>query len=304
VRPLLATSTNPFLRNLQVHDLQLTVGSESWLRSRDMDVEVSGRLNVAFDRRHEDLRLTGSLNVERGTYTLYYPPLQSRRFQVREGTVNFPGTPGLDPNLAITAAYRARARGEPLDVLAVVSGTLQSPRVTLASDAQPPIGESDLASYLFFGVPTWEVAGAGGPGAADMRAMAGLGARALGPSVLGYASSGLQTLVQSAGLLDHVSLTAAEVLPGRQDATGLTGLLAGTQLELGRYIGNVFVGYTQRFGDTSYDPAMRIEWRFLPEYSLELFGEDRFARTPGFSLRSEPGLKKVYGFALFREWGF
>jgi hypothetical protein len=185
VRPLLATSQNPFLRNLDVRNLQVAVANESWLRSRDMDVEVTGNLNVTFDRRQEDLRLTGVLNVERGTYTLYYPPLQSRRFQVRQGVVEFPGTPGLDPNLSITAAYRARAQGEPLDVLAVVSGTLQGPRVRLSSDAQPPISESDLASYLFFGVPTWEVASTGGPNAADMRGITGLGVRAIAPSVLG-----------------------------------------------------------------------------------------------------------------------
>jgi hypothetical protein len=245
------------------------------------------------------------LNVERGTYTLYYPPLQSRRFQVRQGTVEFPGTPGLDPNLAITAAYRARAQGEPLDVLAIVSGTLQSPRIRLSSAAQPPISESDLASYLFFGVPTWEVASTGGPGAADMRGMAGLGVRAIAPSVLGYASSGLQSLVQGAGLLDYVSLTASDATPMPGATAGLTGFLAGTQLELGRYLGStVFVGYSQRLSNGSYDPAIRLEWRFLPEFSLEMFSEDRFARTPGFGMRFDSGMRKVYGFSLFREWGF
>ncbi|HSJ23801.1 MAG TPA: translocation/assembly module TamB domain-containing protein [Longimicrobiales bacterium] len=304
VRPLLAASTNPFLRNLQIRNLQVAVGNESWIRSQDMDVEVTGNLNISFDRRDEDLRMLGSLNVERGTYTLYYPPLQSRRFQVREGTIVFPGTPGIDPNMTITAAYRARANNEPLDILAVVSGTLQNPRVRLASDAQPPISESDLASYLFFGVPTWEVANTG-VGGADVRAVAGLGVRAIGPSVLGYASSGLQTLVQNAGLLDYVSLTAAEASAADRAAPGLTSFLAGTQLEIGRYLGpDLFVGYSQRLGATTYDPAMRLEWRFRPEYSLEMFAEDRFARLPGFGLRSEPGLRKVYGFSLFREWGF
>jgi hypothetical protein len=305
VRPLLAASQNPFLRNLEVRNLQVAVGNESWLRSRDMDVEVTGNLNVTFDRRKEDLRLTGLLNVERGTYTLYYPPLQSRRFQVRQGTIEFPGTPGLDPSLSITAAYRARAQGEPLDVLAVVSGTLQSPRVRLSSAAQPPISESDLASYLFFGVPTWEVANTGGPGAADMRGMAGLGVRAIAPSVLGYASSGLQSLVQGAGLLDYVSLTASDASPLPGATAGLTGFLAGTQLELGRYLGStVFVGYSQRLSNGSYDPAVRLEWRFMPEFSLEMFSEDRFARTPGFGMRFDSGMRKVYGFSLFREWGF
>jgi hypothetical protein len=301
VRPLLASSQNTFVRNLQVRNLQVTLGHDSWLRSRDMDVEVSGNLTVSLDRREQDFRLIGALNVERGTYSLYYPPLQSRRFQVREGTIEFPGTPGIDPNLAITAAYRARARGEPLDVLAVVGGTLQNPRVRLTSDAQPPISESDLASYLFFGVPTWEVASTGGPGAADMRVFAD---RALRPSVLGYASSGLQTLVQSAGLLDYVSLTAADASPAERNSA-LSSFFADTQLELGRYLGpTVFVGYTQRLGNATYDPAVRVEWRFLPEFSLEMFAEDRFARTPGFGLRPETGQKKVYGFSLFREWGF
>jgi autotransporter translocation and assembly factor TamB len=304
VRPLLATSLNPFLRGMQVRGMQVTVGSDSWLRSRDMDVEVSGGLAVAFDRRDEDLRLSGSLNVERGTYTLYYPPLQSRRFKVTGGSIDFVGTPGIDPNLAITAAYRARAQGEPLDILAGVSGTLQNPRVRLSSDTQPPISESDLASYLFFGVPTSQVANSGAA-TGDVRAVAGLGARALGPSVLGYASSGLQTLVQGAGLLDYVSLSAAEVGAGSAAAGGLTGVFAGTQLELGRYIGSrLFLGYTQRLGGASYDPAARLEWRFLPEYTFELFAEDRLARTPGFGIRPDAGLRKVYGFSLFREWGF
>jgi hypothetical protein len=304
VRPLLAAATNPFLRNLQIRNMQVAVGNESWIRSRDMDVEVTGNMNITFDRRDEDLRLLGSLNVERGTYTLYYPPLQSRRFQVREGSIEFPGTPGIDPNMTITAAFRARANNEPLDILAMVSGTLQNPRVRLASESQPPISESDLASYLFFGVPTWEVASIGA-GAADVRAVAGLGFRAFAPSVLGYASSGLQTLVQSAGLLDYVSLTSAEAGAGDQAAPGLTRFLAGTQLELGRYLGsNLFVGYAQRLGAASFDPAVRLEWRFLPEFSLEAFAEDRFARLPGFGTRSEPGFRRVYGFMLFREWGF
>jgi hypothetical protein len=302
VRPFIAASRNPFLKNLYVTDMQVSVGTDSWLRSRDMDVEVSGDVNVAFDRRHEDFQLTGALNVGRGTYTLYYPPLQSRRFQVRQGSITFPGTPGIDPNLAITAAYRARARGEPLDVLANVTGTLQNPRVHLSSEVQPPISESDLASYLFFGVPTWEVANAGG--GQQGRAMAGLGS-AITPSVLGYASSGLQTLVQNAGLLDYVGLTTTESGVTRPADAGLSDFLDETQLEIGRYLtSDVYVGMSKRLGTSNLDAGARVEWRFLPEYSFELFAEDRLARAPAFGLRQETGLRKVYGFLLFREWGF
>jgi hypothetical protein len=305
VRPLIAASQNPFLKNLHVRDLQVNAGANSWLRSRDMDVEVSGRLNVALDRRPgaEDFRLTGSLNVERGTYTLYYPPLQSRRFQVRSGAIDFLGTPGIDPNLSITAAYKARtAQGEPLDILAVVSGTLQSPRVRLSSDVQPPISESDLASYLFFGVPTWQVANSAQQ---DRSAVTGLGVAALAPSVLGYASSGLQTLVQNAGILDYVGLTTAEGGLTSQADAGFSNILAGTQLEVGFYLRqDLFIGASKRLGTSNMDVGGRLEWRFLPEYSFELFAEDRLARSPGFGLRQESGLRRVYGLLLFREWGF
>jgi len=301
VRPLLAASKNPFLRALRVHDLELQVGSNSWLRSQDMDVEVTGDLTINLDRIEDDLRLSGILDVQRGTYTLYFPPFISRRFRVSEGTIEFPGTPGIDPNLAITAAYRARIDAEPLDIVAGVSGTLQTPRIRLSSQEQPNVSESDLASLLFFGVRTWELVGTSGT-QNEFRAVTG---RALQPSLFGYASSGLQTLVQNAGLLDYISLTAGDMLP-TDDARGLGGLFAGTRLELGRYLpwGNIYLGYTQRLSSANLDAGARMEWRFLPEYSFELFAEDRLARMPGFGLRQETGQKKVYGFSLFREWSY
>src|SRR5690606_3628935 len=108
----LPESQSPFLRNLAVQDLQVNVVQGAWLRSRDMNVQVAGNLTVDFDRRAEDLRMIGTLVAVRGTYQLYYPPF-ARRFEVREGTVEFPGTPGIDPNLRISAAYRARTPNEP-----------------------------------------------------------------------------------------------------------------------------------------------------------------------------------------------
>ena len=304
VRPLLSSSVNPFLRGLLVRDLNVEVVGDSWLRSREMDVEVRGNLLVAFDMQQELLRLTGALDVTRGTYTLTYPPLQSRRFQVRDGTIEFLGTLGMDPNLSITAAYKARdSYGEPLDILAVVSGTLQNPRVRLASDAQQTISESDLASYLFFGMPTWQVSNST-TGANNSRA-ADLGLSVLAPSVLGYASSGLQTLVQGAGLLDYVALTSSDTGAPQNSSFGIGNFLTGTTLEVGRYFGSdLYIGYSQMLSSASLEPLVRLQWQFRPEYSLELYAEDRLARTPGFGVRPESGLKRVYGLLLFREWGF
>ncbi len=302
VKRVLPESQSPFLRNLAVQDLQVNVVQGAWLRSRDMNVQVAGNLTVDFDRRAEDLRMIGTLVAVRGTYQLYYPPF-ARRFEVREGTVEFPGTPGIDPNLRISAAYRARTPNEPLDIIANVTGTLRNPRVRLSSAAEPPISESDLASYLFFGVPTYALDQSG---ASDESrdGFAGLGVSAFAPTALGYVASGLQTLAQNFGLVDYVGLTAAEATPGTMDA-GLGGLLATTEIELGRYLSpTMFVAYTQRLAAQNYSAGVRLEWRFHPTFTAEAFAEDRFARAPSFGYTEAAALRKVYGFSLFREWGY
>lgn len=302
VRRVLPSTENPFLRNLVVRDTRVTVGSGSWIRSSEMNVEVTGDLTVTFDRRRDDLIITGVLEAQRGTYDLTYPPFQTRRFDVREGTVEFPGTPGLDPTLAITAVYRARsglAQGEPIDILAQLSGSLQAPRVRLTSEEQPPISESDLASYLFFGVPTYalDISGSSGGGG-----LTNLGVGTLAPTVLGSAASLLQNLAQRYGLVDYVGLTAAEnsALTPQQ---GRLNPITDTNLEVGRYWGPFYIAATQRLDD-SFEPGFRLEWTLNPTFSAELFAEDRFAREPGFGGLRASDSRKVYGFSLFREWSY
>jgi hypothetical protein len=75
--------------------------------------------------------------------------------------VEFTGTPGINPALNIEAVTRFRSQGgEPLAIFANVGGTLMNPRVRLSTDAQPPIAESDLISYLLFGRPSYALASA------------------------------------------------------------------------------------------------------------------------------------------------
>jgi len=69
---------------------------------------------------------------------------------------------------------------------------------------------------------------------------------------------------------------------------------------------------SQRLANASSVPAVRLEWRFHPTYTLELFSEDRFARdAPGFGYYQEALMRRdaqqspvIYGFFLFREWGY
>lgn len=318
VKRILPVTTSPFVRNLQVRDLAITVGRESWLRSRNLNVEVSGRLQVALDRADpneprnvQDVRLAGELNAVRGTYQLEYRPFTVRRFQIREGTVDFPGTPGLDPNLSITTVYRTRPlQGEPIDILALVSGTLLSPRIRLSNEQDPPISESDLASYLFFGVPTsaLSLAQASSLDAfGSAGAVTSLGRNAILTSTLGYLASGLQSLAQDYNLLDYVSLTAADGQPGSAQTQPLSfgSMFSDTRLEIGRYFPpNIFAIYSQRLAGSSNGIGVRVEWRFHPTYTIELFGEDRFARGQPLGIESSAAFRKVYGFFLFKEWSY
>jgi hypothetical protein len=299
VRNVLPASENPFLRNLRVENLQLSVGSDAWLRGRQMNVELAGDISVDYDRRAQNLVLNGSLQAVRGTYRLEYGFL-ARVFEVQNGTVEFPGTPGMDPNLSIRAVYTARTGDQPIDISAEVTGTLTSPRVRLTSDVQPPISESDLASYLFFGAPTTAFASGSSTGGG---VFSGLGRSVLEASGLGLFAGGLQTLGQSVGLVDYVGLTAAEASPARD--TGIGGFLSGTRIELGRYITpRLFLIYTQPLNSTARDPGIRLEWRFHPTYTAEIFTEDRFARAPSFGLTQAFSLRRVYGFLLYREWSY
>ena len=315
LQSFLPPTQNPFVKNLVIRDLRVAVGRESWLRSRDLNVELIGELVISFldtdplasQRSVEDLRMLGTLRALRGTYTLYSTGI-ARQFSLREGTIEFPGTPGMDPNLGINAVYRARpSQGDPIDIIAVVGGTLRSPRVRLTSDEEPPISESDLASYLFFGLPTYALSPSQNAGVTQTISgldvpLAGLGVRALTSSGFGYLASGLQTFAQNFGILDYVSLTAAEAT-GVTQQNALSGLFAGTRLELGRYIGDeVYIAASQRLTSRG-TPGVRLEWRFLPTLTAEFFSEDRFARNPSFGIETSD-LKRVWGLLLFREWSY
>ena len=318
LQSFLPPSQNPFVKNLLIRDLRVEVGRESWLRSRDLNVELTGDLNITFvdndlttsQRSAEELRLLGTLTALRGTYTLYSIGT-ARQFSIREGTIEFPGIPGVDPNLGINAVHRARpSQGDPIDIIAVVGGTLRSPRVRLTSDEEPPISESDLASYLFFGLPTYAISPSQNAAVSSLGlnseviGVAGtLGVRALTSSGFGYLAAGLQTFAQNYGIVDYVSLTAAEASGHEQPQGALAGLFAGTRLELGRYFGDqVYVAASQRLASGG-SPGVRLEWRFLPTLTAEFFSEDRFARNPSFGIENSD-LKRVWGVLLFRDWSY
>jgi hypothetical protein len=299
VRPVVEAAQNPFLQNLRV-DVDLSLQRDFWLRSREINVEMGGDLIVAFDRAQRDILLVGMLEATRGNYVAF-----GRQFQVREGMVEFVGTPGVNPTLAIEAVHRLRREGgEPLEIIASVGGTLLNPRVSLSSQAQPPIAQSDLISYLIFGRPSYAL---GSGETSVLEGAAGAGVSAVTGTIATQLS---QVLARQIGL-DFFTITQAQ----ESDVGGLPptvgSAFAGTQVEVGQYLReNLFLALVLRplrgIGGTQAQlPGARLEWRFSDTWTMEGYVEDRFGRQGVFTF-GQAGLQvsRIFGIELYREWGY
>lgn len=299
VRPVVEAAQNPFLQNLRV-DVDLSIQRDFWLRSREINVEMGGDLIVAFDRARRDILLVGMLEATRGSYVAF-----GRQFQVREGMVEFVGTPGVNPSLDIEAVHRLRREGgEPLDIIASVGGTLLSPRVSLSSEAQPPIAQSDLISYLIFGRPAYAL---GSGETSVLEGAAGAGVSAVTGTIATQLS---QVLARQIGL-DFFTITQAQ----ESDVGGLPATMgsafADTQVEVGQYLReNLFLALVLRplrgIGRTQVQlPGARVEWRFSDTWTMEGYVEDRFGRQGVYTF-GEAGFQvsRILGIELYREWGY
>jgi hypothetical protein len=296
---VLAATRNPFLDNLLVI-IDLAVDRNTWIRSPDLNVEMQGDLSLTFDRRQRDVVFVGELQAVRGQYNLY-----SRTFEVDEGTVEFVGIPGINPNLDIQARTRVRRRdGDPLTITANVEGTLVEPRVSLGSE-EAAVAESDLLSYLVFGQSSAQTT-TGNVG--QVASQAGTAAAA---ALGGTLTSSLAALAQGTGFLDYLSISQA-VDATTVGNTSTLGAFSGTQVEVGRYFGG-----GDYFGALVLRPlagvgsrgsvlgGARIEWQASDQYHLEVFAEDQFLRVGSVGFQ-DLGINSflIYGVALYREWGY
>ena len=282
----------PFLQNLRVF-IDMQVGSGNWLRSRDMNIETTGNLAVTFDRQSNQLILAGEMDVVRGTLSL-----GPRTMRMTEGTFQFPGTPGFNPGLTITAENRVRTReGQPLVITANVSGTLLEPALAFSGDAESAMSEADLINYLFLGQPTSALLG--NAGAVSVGAGTNL--------LLGQVANEIGYILAQELALDHLSLSQAE--QGQANAAFGTSSL---QLEVGKYIlENVFVTGVYQRGFCA-DPTLpvssggvRVEVAMPQDVRLEGFLEGRCTRERYRGLGDASlELESIWGFLLFREWGY
>jgi autotransporter translocation and assembly factor TamB len=290
-QPILADLRNPFLDNLRV-DIDLSVPRNLWLRSREMSVEMGGELIVRYDRAVGDLVMVGDLQALRGSYQVL-----GRTFEVDGGNVSFLGQPGVNPSLGIQAVSRVRRRGgERLEVRATVAGTLVQPLVTL-STADAGVSQSDLVSYLLFGVPGAELQTSGGLGTGTSTLVGGLVGNQIG-SALAEEIPYLD--------LDYFAISQGDVLG---EELGGSNFLNTTQFELGRYLGDdlfVVAVLGDRSGSTTEGilRGVRLELALTEELFVEGFFEDRLLRGSGSLAQTGLPGERIIGFLFFRDWGY
>jgi len=315
VRRILRENQNPFLAGL-VLNLDADVRGNFWVRSEVLNIEVAGDVLLDYASEAQDITMVGRLDATRGFYNFRVGGFPIRRFAVRSGAIEFVGVPGINPNLDVTAAYRARTtNGDPLDIMAIVDGTMRAPQVRLTSDADPPIAESDLASYIIFGRPTYALsqgeARALGDGvrdnltAATVSTVANFGI----PLALTYASSEVEAVASEFGI-DYVSISNEDLVDQALNYGWQPDeLFVGTRFELGRYFGDEwFVAFTPKVvpstDSNTIAPGGRIEWRFHPTWNAEAFWEDRLAQAANSGFDRNLESRAVLGLFLFREWGY
>jgi len=218
-------------------DLELEVPAGSWVRGRDVDAEVEGKLRVR-KQGGGDALLQGGLQVIRGVYRF-----RGRALELESGGgFRFTGQSPPDPELALTAISRHRDA----TIRVALSGRASEPRIELSST--PPIDSTDMLSYLVFGRPATTLGQSQGTGIENAAAQ-----------------------LASGVLFDEFGMSIAETLG--VDRIGVsfddTGR-ASTEVEK-RVSDQVWVRYGHTFstGDSGGGESVEVEWRFLPQWSVQ-----------------------------------
>jgi translocation and assembly module TamB len=307
--------------NLRMN-VTVDIARDTWVRTSDANVEIytppDRSLTIQMDRRRQQLVLDGEVATDRGEYEFL-----SKRFQIRRGSAVFVGGRGKpDPNLQITAEYEVRlAASQAINLRVQIGGTLTRPRIALDSDAQPPLSQSDLLSYLAFGRTSssllqFEGSSLSGGGGSNNLAGAGaqlatqqLAAVALGVFVNDFEGQAARSLGAA-----YVNVTPADLYTElAQSGEGVSGFFKGTEIEVGKYTDpNTFVALQARlstFASNPTDravPGIRVQRRLGKGVTLDASFTPRYIpRPPSLEVnKTPPKSTGVFGTFIAREWKF
>jgi hypothetical protein len=210
-----------------------------------------------------------------------------------------------------TAEYEVKQPNrEAINIQIVVGGTFHSPNISLTSDAQPPIPQSDLLSYLAFGrsgTSLVQLEGSGltnGSGGSNLVGTgAALASRQLAGIALGVAADQFAGNAARSLGADVFTITPADV------QTDVGNFLRATQFEFGKYIkAHTFIEFKSPLDPAALvRPGAQIVHRFggLRGYRLETGVDTRYLlREPSLARDQNIATTSAFGAFLIREWRF
>jgi translocation and assembly module TamB len=308
---------SPFMANLRM-DVNLDVARDTWVRTSAANVEIytppDRNLRVHIDRRRQAIVLDGEVATDRGEYEFL-----SKRFQIRRGSALFVGTQNPDPNLQITGEYEVQlAASQAINIRVQIGGTLSRPRIALDSDAQPPLSQSDLLSYLAFGRTSsslLQFEGSSLSGGGGSNNLAGTGAQlvtqqlaavALGVFVDEFEGQAARSLGAA-----YVNVTPADLYTELARSGEISGFFKGTEIEVGKYTDpNTFVALQARLSTFASDPndravpGIRVQRRMGKGFTLDASFTPRYIPQSPSLEPLKPRSTGVFGTFLSREWKF
>jgi translocation and assembly module TamB len=309
---------SPLLANLRL-DLSVDVARDTWVRTNAANIEIytppDRGLRVNIDRRRGAIGLEGEVATDRGEYEFL-----SKRFQIRRGSAVFVGGRKPDPTLQITGEYEVRlAASQAISIQVQIGGTLTHPHIALDSDAQPPLSQSDLLSYLAFGRTSSSLlqfegsslsgGGTGGnnlAGAGAQLVTQQLAAVALGVFVDEFEGQAARSIGAA-----YVNVTPADLYTELARSGEISGFFKGTEIEVGKYTDpNTFVGVQARlstFASNPNDravPGVRVQRRLGKGFTLDASFTPRYVPQAPTLERTTPRSTGVFGTFLAREWKF
>jgi hypothetical protein len=302
--PVIGMPTEPVagegvLQNLRIRDLRVTVGETAWFMADDARAQVSG--NLVINKVGDDFPIVGTLEGTRGQYVLIAGPIV-RRFDIVSAQIRFLGAPQPNPAIDITArriVYDPGGRELGVDVR--ITGTMETPRLSLAGAEVVDLAEAELLSLLLFGQPGFAL-GADvlqADGLLEQTFIGGLAELAAIEVERGLAGLGLDIFQIRLGHGPFGGLGAPTVLMGRQlrpdvfitVETGLVALFGGGaagESPLGTW-------------------AVRLDWTFDPRSRLRLAYEPviigRGLRGGALALPLSPPRQQML-LELRRRWAY
>ena len=302
-RELFPTS-NPLLEKLRI-DVDLTVNRNTWLRSRDANIELFTEEPVRIHREADALALTGVISTDRGEYSFL-----SKRFAIKRGSATFVGGPELNPTIQAAGEYEVNLAGRPaFNVRVLIGGTIRMPKLTLESDAQPPIPQSDLLSYLAFGQSTsslLQMEGSGLTGATSTGNLIGVGAalamKRMGAVALGVMADEVEGEATRGLGADVFNITPADI-PDPTTGNVVT-FFESTRIEAGKYLSPYFFMALQAQLSTQQLPGVRAQYRTPKGWRYEASVEPRYLLSPpSLAVQPVPAVMS-FGAFIIREWRF